>query len=111
MPPVIREGEASTWNVVGRPGDRVFLASSMLGDYRYLPSAHGLLGLAFVGPPSVTFLGIIGASSEMQLPMTAPILAPGVEGAVTDHQIFIIDADEKRILGQLSSQLVLRTGF
>jgi len=111
LPSVIREAEANTWTIVGRPGDRVFLASSDLGDYRFLPSAHGLLGLAFAGPPSVTFLGVIDGSSQLDLPMTAPVLPMGIDSQLIDHQIFIISDDNTRILGELSPQLVLRTGF
>jgi len=111
LPSVIREVEANTWTILGRPGDRVFLASSDLGDYRYLPSAHGLLGLAFAGPPTVTFLGIIDGSSQLDLPMTAPVLPMGIDSQLIDHQIFIISDDDTRILGELSPQLVLRTGF
>jgi hypothetical protein len=111
LPSVVGEGDSDTWDFIGRPGDRVFLASSPLGDWRYLQSARGVLALAFAGPPSVSFMGVIGASSTLQVPMAATTLPAGSESIVVQHQIFVITADGERVLGQVSPQLVLQAGL
>jgi hypothetical protein len=107
----VREGEATLWTITGRPGDRVYLVDSTLGDWRYLSSVRGTLALKFTGPPVVAFQGVIDATSVMTIPVIAPTLPLGVEATVTQHQVFVITADDERVLGQVASQVVLQTGL
>jgi len=111
LPSIVREGDATQWRVVGRPGDRVFLASSALGAWRYLPPLGGILALGFTGAPTATYLGMIDASSEMLLPVNVAMLPLGVESEVTQYQVFVISADGQRLLGQVSPQVVLNAGI
>jgi hypothetical protein len=56
-------------------------------------------------------MGVIGASSTLQVPMAATTLPAGSESIVVQHQIFVITADGERVLGQVSPQLVLQAGL
>jgi hypothetical protein len=56
-------------------------------------------------------MGVVGASSILQVPMAAPTLSPGSESLVVQHQIFVLSADGERVLGQVSPQLVLQAGL
>jgi hypothetical protein len=111
LPNIVREGEVQVWTITGRPGDRVYLVDSTLGDWRYLPSVRGTLALKFTGPPVPAFQGVIDASSVMTIPVVAPTLPLGVEATVTQHQVFVITADDERVLGQVAPQVVLQAGL
>lgn len=108
-PAVVREGQAFTRTIIGRPGDRVFVPGSQDTRWRWLPPL-GVLSLSapiVVGP----LLGVIGPGTSLVASDQAPVLAPGEEVRWIHEQVFVIKAIPQRLLGAAQVQFVLDSSF
>jgi len=108
-PAVVREGQAFSRTVVGRPGDRVYLPQSLTTTWRWLPplGVLSLSGTITVGP----MLGVIGGGSHLVIPGQAPQLSSGEEVRWTHEQVFVFKATNNRLLGATQVQFVLDSSF
>jgi hypothetical protein len=108
-PAVVREGQIFARTIIGRPGDRVYLPTSLTTTWRWLPplGVLSLSGMIDVGP----LQGIIGSGTSLDILDQAPLLAAGEQVRLLQEQVFVIKATNNRLLGGAQVLFVFNSSF
>ena len=106
-PAVVRETESPQWSITGEPGDVLSLPASLKARHVFVRTADGILAFAFPLFHGLASVGVIGGSGELQLIRPPDPLSPGDEARVLFHQIFALDAQSRRVLGGVHTEVVL----
>ena len=105
-----REGQFSTLNISGVPGDQVFLWASI--DSSHLPLI-GKQGVFLLGLPALLShipLGVLPVGGAFAAPLLIPELGPGIE-AISVHLQLVVIGGSSALLGSLSTVTLVDQAF
>jgi hypothetical protein len=110
VPTPVRESTTPSLHFVGKPGDRVGLLVSDASAFAYQPARQGVL-LVEAASHLAMLIGEVPVSGVIDFPLALGDLGPGVESRLHHLQAFFVDTQDRLLLGEPATLLVLDSAY